>query len=92
MRRPVYGEDCRRAVRVSLLFHDVFDTKRAKNLYRGDLATGDLLSAPSSALNPFAGAIRDRNEVTDWPATSQDQIELAFTSSDNLVKEVPLSL
>lgn len=92
MRRPVYGEDCRRAVRINLLFNDVFDTKRAKNLYRGDQSTLDLLSAPSSVLNPFAGSIRDRNEVTDWPAMAQEQIELAFTSSDNLVKEVPLSL
>jgi len=70
MRRPVYGEDCRRAVRINLLFNDVFDPKRSKNLFRGDHPTADLISAPSSVLNPFAQPIRDRNDVTDWPATS----------------------
>jgi len=31
-RKPVYGEDCRRAVKVNLLFGDVFEVKRHKNL------------------------------------------------------------
>lgn len=34
MRKPVFGEDCRRAIKVSLIFQDVFDSKRSKNLDR----------------------------------------------------------
>jgi hypothetical protein len=33
-RRPVFGEDCRKAIKVNLLFGDVFDAKRHKNLDR----------------------------------------------------------
>jgi hypothetical protein len=34
LRRPVFGEDCRKAIKVNLLFGDVFDAKRHKNLDR----------------------------------------------------------
>ena len=34
MRKPVFGEDCRRAIKVGLIFQDVFDSKRSKNLDR----------------------------------------------------------
>ena len=34
MKKPVFGEDCRKAIKVNLLFGDVFDTKRHKNLDR----------------------------------------------------------
>lgn len=34
MRKPVFGEDCRKAIKINLLFGDVFDSKRHKNLDR----------------------------------------------------------
>jgi hypothetical protein len=58
MRRPVYGEDCRRAVKVPLLLSDVFDARRNKNLdkYQAEdkNAIKDLESAPSAVFNSFA--------------------------------------
>jgi len=59
MRRPVYGEDCRRSVKINLLFSDVFDTKRTKNLdrYQSDshIPLKDLDTAPSAIFNPCCG-------------------------------------
>ena len=55
MRRPVYGEDCRRSVKINLLFSDVFDAKRNKNLDRYQCedrrAIQDLDGAPSAVFN-----------------------------------------
>jgi hypothetical protein len=34
IRKPVFGEDCRRAVKVNLVLQDIFDPKRNKNLDR----------------------------------------------------------
>ena len=33
-RKPIYGEDCRKAIKINLLFNDVFDVKRNKNADR----------------------------------------------------------
>jgi len=47
VRKPVYGEDCRRAIKVALVFGDVFDAKRHKNLDRyGSQSQADLFQAP----------------------------------------------
>lgn len=58
MRKPVYGEDSRRAIKVQLLFSDVFDVKRHKNLDKNSKNTEtiiyDLDKAPCSIFNPFA--------------------------------------
>jgi hypothetical protein len=55
MRRPVFGEDCRRSVKINLLFSDVFDAKRNKNLDRyqseNRRAIQDLDGAPSAVFN-----------------------------------------
>ncbi len=44
-------------------------------------------------LNPSAGGLQeDRNLVSDWPDMSDSEIEAAFDSPTQLVKEVPMSL
>jgi hypothetical protein len=83
IRKPVFGEDCRRAVKINLLFQDVFDVKRHKNLDRfsgydskQDL---DLASAPSAVFNTFALhqeiSILPRNIIEDWPEQTPVEIE-----------------
>ena len=56
--KPVYGEDCKKAIKVNILFSDVFDNKRHKNLDRyGKNSEGfqkELERIPSTILNPFA--------------------------------------
>jgi len=56
MRRPVFGEDCRRAIKVNLLFGDVFDARRHKNLDRitHSKPLSDHFQAPQSVFNAFA--------------------------------------
>jgi hypothetical protein len=101
MRRPVFGEDCRRAIKVGILFQDVFDVKRSKNLDRYNAYTPDddlrtfheVHSAPSTVFNPFTRALSlSRNSVEDWPDQSEDQIDETYYSTNALVKEVPLTL
>lgn len=100
MRRPVYGEDCRRSVKINLLFSDVFENKRNKNLDRYQAedhkAIQDLDTAPSAVFNTFAlhvSEVREpRNLIDDWEELSQEEIELLYTQSKSLIREVPLSL
>ena len=97
LKKPVYGEDCRRAIKVSLLFGDVFDAKRHKNLDRYNPTQSDLFQAPQSVLNSFALSLtpainRDvNNSITDFPDQSPQTIEDLF-AQPLLVKEIPLSL
>ena len=57
----MYGEDCRKAVKINLLFNDVFDAKRYKNADRYNKSDpnviNDLEKAPSSVFNSFARRI-----------------------------------
>ena len=96
VRRPVFGEDCRRSVKVNLLFSDVFDAKRTKNLDRSELINAEQLDqAPSTIFNPCyrPQAAPVRNFVEDWPETGQAEIEAAFGQpSATGIREVPLSL
>jgi hypothetical protein len=61
LRRPIYGEDCRRAIKINLLFSDIFENKRNKNLDKctknNASAVADLLRAPSAVFNQFAAGI-----------------------------------
>ena len=54
----MFGEDCRRAVRVNMLFTDIFDSKRHKNLETQSENDQTLITeldrAPSAVFNPFA--------------------------------------
>jgi hypothetical protein len=58
LRKPVYGEDCRNAIKLNLLFSDAFDVKRHKNLDKTSKVNSndiyDLGKAPSSIFNVFA--------------------------------------
>ena len=36
MKKPIYGEDCKKAIKINLLFSDVFEVKRHKNLDRSN--------------------------------------------------------
>ena len=85
MRRPVFGEDCRRSVKINLLFGDVFDAKRSKNLDRytseSPQSLRDLDTAPSTVFNPCCPQdVQVRNLVEDWPESSQLEIEEAYTA------------
>ena len=57
-KKPVYGEDCRKAVKINLLFGDVFEVKRHKNLDRYNkkdiTSINDLDRASSTIFNPFS--------------------------------------
>jgi hypothetical protein len=92
----VFGEDCRRAVRIGLVFSDIFDVKRHKNLDKysklQQTQVNDLEKAPSAVFNPFAtqqifydpNANKDIlrvNFIEDWPEQTEDQIEASFRSS-----------
>ena len=50
MKKPVYGDDCRKAIKINLLFGEVFETKRHKNADRYNKhdtsAMKDLVRAP----------------------------------------------
>ncbi len=66
-RSPIYGEDCRKSIKINLLFSDVFEVKRHKNLDRysknDSAAYNELFSVPSTILNPFAQTqANERNE------------------------------
>ena len=91
LRKPVFGDDCRRAVKVNFLFSDVFEVKRHKNLDKYNKTSHhyieDLDKAPSSIFNFFAqticmnsnGADREalnQNRVEDWHELSEEQIEI----------------
>mmetsp|Transcript_27432 Transcript_27432/g.26498 ORF Transcript_27432/g.26498 Transcript_27432/m.26498 type:complete len:117 (+) Transcript_27432:1045-1395(+) len=98
-REPVYGEDARRAVKVNLLFGDIFDNKRHKNVDRysklDSAWVSDLDQAPSSVFNPFAMSNRreeeePRNKVENYEDLTEEQIEKQNQKSD-LIKEVPKS-
>lgn len=60
-RKPVYGEDCRKAVKINLLFGDVFEVKRHKNIDRynkQDISSiNDLERASSTIFNPFSQSL-----------------------------------
>jgi hypothetical protein len=97
LRKPVYGEDCRKAVKVNLLFNDVFDIKRYKNADRytkvDPRTEKDLIKAPSSVLNPFASRIQEvtpQNKVENYPSCTEEEIE-QYNDHNNYVKEVPRS-
>jgi hypothetical protein len=51
MKKPVYGDDCKKAIKINLLFSDVFEVKRHKNVDRYNkadpTAISDLDRAPS---------------------------------------------
>lgn len=60
-RKPVYGEDCRKAVKINLLFGDVFEVKRHKNIDRYNKqeisSINDLERASSTIFNPFSQSL-----------------------------------
>ena len=86
LRKPVYGEDCRRAIKVNLLFSDVFDAKRNKNLDKNTKMIKDTIldldKASSSIFNTFALKLaKDSdeqiesggyNKIKDWPELSEE--------------------
>jgi hypothetical protein len=61
LRKPVYGENCRKSVKIDLLFSDVFEAKRHKNVDKfskgQSWALKELESAPSAVFNQFASGI-----------------------------------
>lgn len=96
-RKPVYGEDCRKAIKINLLFNDVFDVKRHKNADKYNKNEANILreleSAPSTVLNPFASKIQEvepQNKVDNYPPYTEDEIE-EYNAHNSYVKEVPKS-
>lgn len=60
LKKPIYGEDCRKAVKVNLIFNDLFDVKRHKNLDKcskesNSKKTREMMEViPYSVFNAFA--------------------------------------
>lgn len=87
---------------MSLIFQDVFDVKRNKNMDRYQdlsMTESELFSAPSTVLNPIAMQLQEKryrpmNVIEDWPEQTDSDIEALFYSLEGnpLVKEMPLSL
>ena len=82
-RKPVYGEDCIKAVKTKLLFSNVLDVKKHKNLDKNTKNNSDSIfdldKAPSSVFNSFALSTQKeplrQNTIEDWPEESEEQIE-----------------
>lgn len=77
-----------------MLFSDVFEIKRHKNLDRHnkhlDWAQNEIDSVPSTVFNPFFKKQQTFNTCEDWPLLTEEQIE-SENQRNWLIREIPKS-